>query len=273
MWKRCNNSRGFEQIFRLRLVGRPDSYYIGARYGVEWVMRSREIGALGSAAVAALCLILSPAFAAQSQKKAQGDRPTASIRAGNFTPAVADPRLAAELARRGLPSGSFRFTPAVSPTGSKAVRVAVRARATTPAEAIRRAGETSASAVTAITPTAYNLGVAVGWKRFALSGDVARVDGGPIPGGREAAELAISYSGNKFTGRLDIGADRTDGTRPKAIAEESGYTVGVGGSFRIARNIDVTGGVRYRIQNDRLQPLVDERRDSQAVYIGTAFRF
>jgi hypothetical protein len=237
-------------------------------------MRVREIGALGGAAVAALCLILSPAIAAQSTtKKAQNVRPISSLRAGNFTPAVADPRLAAELARRGLPTGSFRFTPAMSPTSSGAVRVAVRARAITPAEAIRHAGETSASAITAITPTAYNLGVAIGWKRFALSGDLARIEGGPIPGGREAAELGISYAGKKFTGRLDIGADRTDGTRPKAIAEESGYTVGVGGSFSIARNVDVTGGVRYRIQKDRLQPLVDERRDSQAVYIGTAFRF
>lgn len=239
-------------------------------------MRSRDIGALAGAALAALCLILSPAIAAQSTtntKKPQSLRPLSSIRAGNFTPAVADPRLAAELARRGLPTGSFRFTPAMSPTSSKAVRVAVRARATTPAEALRRNGETSASAITAITPTAYNLGVAVGWKRFALSGGVERIEGGPIPGGREAAELGISYAGKKFTGRLDIGADRTDGTRPKAIAEESGYSVGVGGSFSIARNVDVTGGVRYRIQKDRLQPLVDERRDSQAVYIGTAFRF
>ncbi|MDT9599568.1 hypothetical protein [Sphingosinicella rhizophila] len=238
-------------------------------------MKSRkEIGAIGGAAFAALSLLLSPALAESQPKKLKTLRPSASIRAGNFTPAVADPRLAAELAKRGLPTGSFRFTPAAaSPNNSKAVRVAVRARATTPEEAIRRAGETSASTVTAITPSAYNLGVAIGWKRFAISGDVARIQGGAIPGGREAAEIGVSYAGRKFTGRLDIAADRTDGTRPKALAEESGYSVGVGGSYRIARNIDLTGGVRYRIQNDRLEPLVDERRDSQAVYIGTAFRF
>jgi hypothetical protein len=41
----------------------------------------------------------------------------------------------------------------------------------------------------------------------------------------------------------------------------------------LTRNLDVTGGVRYKIQEDRLQPLADNRRDSQAVYIGTAFRF
>jgi hypothetical protein len=47
----------------------------------------------------------------------------------------------------------------------------------------------------------------------------------------------------------------------------------VGGSYRLTGNLDVTGGVRYRVQHDRLQPLADERRDSQAVYVGTAFRF
>jgi hypothetical protein len=43
----------------------------------------------------------------------------------------------------------------------------------------------------------------------------------------------------------------------------------VGGSYSIARGIDVTGGVRYRVSRDRIEPLArDERRDSQAVYIG-----
>jgi hypothetical protein len=38
--------------------------------------------------------------------------------------------------------------------------------------------------------------------------------------------------------------------------------------------LDVTGGVRYRVARDRLEPLAqDDRRDSQAVYIGTAVRF
>jgi hypothetical protein len=232
-----------------------------------------SIGA-GSAALAALALVLSPAIAASTQQaKAKRARTAPSLTAGSFTPAVADPRLAAELARRGLQANSFRFTPAsVASSGSRAVRVAVRARAAAPGEAVSRGGDT-ASAITAITPTAYNLGVAVGWKRFALSGDVAQVRGGPVPGGRDAAEVAVSYAGDKFTGRLEVGADRADAATPRTIAEDDGYTVGVGGSYRIARNLDVTGGVRYRIQRDRLEPLADERRDSQAVYVGTAFRF
>lgn len=232
-------------------------------------------GAIGGAAIAALALVLSPALAASKQpQKAKRTTSGPSFSGGSFTPAVADPRLAAEFARRGLQAGSFRFTPSsASPDKSKAVKVAVRARATTTAQAARTQAETSATPVTAITPAAYNLGVSIGWKSFALSGDVAKVEGGGLPGGREAAEIGLSYNLKKFTGRVEVGAERSEPTQLRVVPQESSYSVGVGGSYRIARNLDVTGGVRYKIQRDRLEPLADERRDSQAIYIGTAFRF
>jgi hypothetical protein len=106
-----------------------------------------------------------------------------------------------------------------------------------------------------------------------LSGDVAKVDSGLLPGGREAAEVGLSYAGKKFTGRLQVGAERSDGRQLRILPQESSYSVDLGGSYTIARNVDLTGGVRYRIQHDRLERLDDQRRDSQAVYIGTAFRF
>ena len=227
---------------------------------------------MGGAALIALSLMLAPAFAASSPQKPK-KKPGTSLVAGGFTPAVADPRLAAAFASRGFDTGTFRFTPSSpSQNGNKSVKVAVRARASTTAEAIRASGDSS-PALTGLTPTAYNLGVAVGWKRFALSGDVAKVDGGLLPIGREAAGVGISYAGNKFTGRVRVGAERGDRTQPRALVEDSSYSLDVGGSYSIARNLAVTGGVRYKIQHDRLQPLADERRDSQAVYIGTAFRF
>lgn len=233
------------------------------------------IVALGSTALAGLALLLAPATAASLQpEKTKRPRSIASFLTGSFTPAVADPRLAAEFARRGFQAGSLRFTPSsVSTDRSKAIKVAVRARAATVAQAVKGVAEASSTPVTAITPTGYNLGVAVGWKRFALSGDVAKVQGGPIPGGREAAEIGVSYSLKKFTGRLEVGAERSDPTQVRIVPLESSYSLGVGGSYRIARNLDVTGGVRYKVERDRLQSLADERRDSQALYVGTAFRF
>jgi hypothetical protein len=240
----------------------------------EWLIVTKlgGIGAIGGAALTALALLLTPALAASTQQKAKNTRPAPSFRGGGlFTPAVADSRLAAEYERRGIRADRFRFTPsAASRDKSKAVRVAVRARAVTPGETVR--GEASALPITAITPTAYNLGLSVGWKRFAVSGDVAKVQGGTIPGANESAELGVAYLGKKFTGRVQVGANRNEGAH-RIIEPDQSYSLDVGGSYSIARNIDVTGGVRYKIQRDRLQPLEDESRDSQAVYLGTAFRF
>jgi hypothetical protein len=234
---------------------------------------------IGGATLAAFALLLTPALAAtsqqQQQQKAREKRSSGpSLRTGSFTPAVADPRLAAELARRGLNAGSFRFTPAATQgEPGKALRVAVRARSAGPSEAVRRVAVASEGTVTAITPTAYNLGVSVGWKRFALSGDVARIQGGPVVNDREAAEVGVSYIGKRFTVRGEVGADRSTALQQRIIPVEDGYTVGVGGSYSLSRNLDVTGGVRYRVQRDRIETIADQRRDSQAVYIGTAFRF
>jgi hypothetical protein len=232
------------------------------------------IGGAGSAAFVALALVLTPAIAASTDGKTVRPRPAVSFRSGGFTPAISDPRLAAELARRGLQANSFRLTPStVALGGSKSVRVAIRARAAT-ADAVRRVSEPSAAAITAITPAVYNLGVSIGWKRFALSGDVDHIRGGAVPGGRQAAEVGVSYvANNRITGRVELGAARADPDTPRLITEDSSYTVGVGGSYRLTHNLDVTGGVRYKIQRDRLETLSDQRRDSQAVYIGTAFRF
>lgn len=230
----------------------------------------------GGAALAALALVLTPALAASSDSARKPARPHTfiALHPGGFTPAMSDPRLAAELGRRGVQPNSFRFTPVVATLGSaKAVRVAIRARAATTADAVRHAGQASESAVTAITPAVYNLGVSVGWKRFAFSGDVDHVRGGTIPGGRQTAELGLSYSASRFTGRVELGAARLDPDTPHLIADDESYTVGIGGSYRLTHNLDVTGGLRYKMQRDRLEPITDQRRDSQAVYVGTAFRF
>ena len=225
-------------------------------------------------ALTALALVLSPAFAAQDTKakKARPSQAVALANVGSFTPAIADPRLAAEFARRGSRLGAYRFTPSAAADRNKQVRVAVRA-SNNRQLADRSAGESSASPVSALTPVSYNLGVAVGWKRFAVSGDVAKVKGGTLPGERQIADIGVSYTAKKFTGRIEVGTERAESPLPRIVTPEEAYSVDVGGSYSIARNIAVTAGARYRIQRDRLEPLEDDRRDSQSVYIGTAFRF
>jgi hypothetical protein len=83
----------------------------------------------------------------------------------------------------------------------------------------------------------------------------------------------VSYLGNRWSARFQLGADRSVSGPSRLIGSEESYSADLGGSYSLTRNLEVTGGVRYKLQRDRLEPLVDERRDSQAVYIGTAFRF
>ena len=223
------------------------------------------------AALAAGGLVLTPAFAAPASKKRPPAVSLSFDPISTFTPANADPKLAAALAGRGLSLTDFKFTPAPAKGRPAQVRVAIRAPATTPAQT--RVAESTA-AVNALTPTTYNLGVAVGWKRFAVSGDVAKVKPADSAiGGRESAVVGVSYSLEKFTGRVAVGAERTAGDPLPALRKGDNVSVDVGGSYSLSRRIAVTGGVRYRVDADRLSTLADERRDSQAVYVGTAFKF
>jgi hypothetical protein len=225
------------------------------------------------AALAAGGLVLSPAFAASTQKK---QPPAVSLSfdpISSFTPANADPKLAAALAGRSLSLTDFKFTPAPAKGRPSQVRVAIRARTSVSAPALADAIEQTA-AVNALTPTSYNLGVAVGWRRFAVSGDIAKVkDADPAVGGRESAIVGVSYSLKRFTGRVAVGAERTEGHPLPALRKGDNYSLDVGGSYSLSKGVALTGGVRYNIERDRLSALQDERRDSQAVYVGTALKF
>src|SRR5205085_7992129 len=104
----------------------------------------------------------------------------------SFTPANADPKLAAALAGRGLAPTDFKFTPAPAKGRPSQVRVAIRARTLAPAQTQLASAQPQTAAVASLTPTGYNLGMAVGWRRFAVSGDVAKVKSAdPAIGGRE----------------------------------------------------------------------------------------
>lgn len=239
-------------------------------------IRGRSKTAKLIAAFAAAGLLLSPALAAGQAKKRAPAISLSFDPVSAFTPANADPRLAAALANRGTSLTDFKFTPAAAKGRPAQVRVAIRARApdagrTTMADA----ATTQAGAVTALAPASYNLGLAVGWRRFAVAGDVAKTtDANSALGGRESAALGISYSLNrKLTTRVAVGAERGDGRALTALKKDDNVSLDVGGAYSITRNIAVTGGVRYRVDADRLSALKDERRDSQAVYVGTAFKF
>ena len=112
---------------------RPSAYMVSTSRECDRVIEFGRISA-GKVAVAlgAAGLLLTPAIAADSKRRAPGiafsAQPTMT-----FTPASADPRLAASLAR-GAPSlADFKFTPAAARSRPSQVRVAIRARASSPA--------------------------------------------------------------------------------------------------------------------------------------------
>jgi len=239
----------------------------------------KAIGVAGGVSLTAIALLLAPAFGATTHRNRANRAATVALSArpvGAFTPAVSDPRLAAALARRGTSlNADFHFTPALaSGEHSRRVQVAFRSHAVSLADAQRITGPTSASPVNAITPSSYNLGVSLGWRRFAISGELAQADAGLIQGGRESAQVGMSYHAtHRITGRVALAAERAQGDQ-RILGDDQAVSFDVGGAYSIARNVDVTAGARYRIARDRLEPLAQlDRRESQAVYVGTAFRF
>jgi hypothetical protein len=234
---------------------------------------------LSGGAIIALAFALSPAFGASNEVHPSTAKPRILLNArsglGSFTPASSDARLAAVLARGGLASSGFRFTPASTSASirlSRSVTVAVRAGTNLGVVGGERSALLNAPASN-IAPIAYNLGVAVGWKRFALSSDVAKVDLG-LMGGREIADIGVSYNTRNWTTRLAVGNEHELAGTPRALSNgTAAYSLDLGGSYKLSRNLDLTAGVRYRApERDRLA-IADDRRDSQAVYIGTAFKF
>jgi len=233
-------------------------------------VRNMAVAAAGVVLAATLGVTL-PALAAQ---RGDSGAPSLSLGArdgiGSFTPAATDARLAAVLTRTGMTSSGFRFTPASSVRLNRSVTVAVRARSN---NTILGGDQAALVAPTpsAMAPIAYNLGVSVGWKKFAVTGDMAQMDIAGI-GRREIADVGVSYTNKRFSTRLQVASERSTGVAPRILGE-NGVSVDLGSSYSLTRNIDVTAGVRYRADRDRLAPQADNRRDSQAVYVGTAFRF
>ena len=225
------------------------------------------------AALAAAGLVLTPAFATTTAKKRPPAVSLSFDSLSSFTPANADPKLAAALAGKSLSLTDFKFTPAPAKGRPSQVRVAIRARVASPAQSQLASVVAPTAAVNALTPTGYNLGVAVGWKRFAVSGDVAKAQSADKAiGGRETAILGVSYSlSNKLSTRVAVGAERSTGNPLPALRQGDKVSLDAGASYSLSRRIALTGGVRY--DRERVSTLRDDRRDSQAVYVGTAFKF
>jgi len=209
---------------------------------------------------------------------------------GSFTPASVDPRLSAQITKRALGSGMlFRFTPAGTETRpDRAVTVVVRVGDLNPqALSVRNALPASAAAPGAapvrIAPSVFNLGMARGYQSFAptagtsagLPSEIQRLDAPDLRaiGSKFAVNGNTAMTPARLAPRVEIDRKERMGRLPRTLESQSDYQVDLGGSYRLTRNFDVTAGVRYSSERDRLRPLTDGKQDSQAVYVGTKFRF
>lgn len=196
---------------------------------------------------------------------------------GSFTPASIDPDLVKLVSGHSTAKGlMMRFTPAGA--ADRSVTVAVRvddktARAIQIRTALASAqGKPGIAAPVAIMPTRYDLGVARGYRSFSPAPELRKIEMPDLstfkPGKQDSAETP-----SRFNTRIAIADGGNVGRAPRTLEAIGEQRLDVGGSYRVTRNLDVTAGVRYSQERDRLAPLTDGTQDSQAVYVGTQFRF
>ncbi|MFM5950084.1 MAG: hypothetical protein ACKOPM_12815 [Novosphingobium sp.] len=203
---------------------------------------------------------------------------------GGFEPAEVDPRLARSITVRALSKDrTFRFTPAAGPTrpdGAVTVAVRVDSRAFA-ALGLRPSAQPEAAQSQpgglGIAPTVYSLGAARGYRSFANNtaapvGPRANLPVMPDLAAYQPKQSAVPAKTSRFAPQLELDEREKTGRSPRTF-EQSDQTVGVGGSYRVTRNLNVTAGVRVTSDRDRLVPLTDGKQDNQAVYVGTQFRF
>lgn len=207
---------------------------------------------------------------------------------GSFTPASVDPRMASRVSIARLANSPlFKFTPAATDgRASRAVTVAVRvdsetARVVSVRQALAVASQPGISSVR-VVPGGFNLGVARGYESFApklaqaiVAPEIKRFDMPDLAAFAAGKGKGRTVAGepSRFAPRVALDENAKPGRAPRTLEGQGDYSVDVGGSYRVARNLAVTAGVRYSTERDRIAPLTDATQDSQAVYVGTQFRF
>lgn len=214
---------------------------------------------------------------------------------GSFTPASVDQQLVSQITAqiKGHTPGRgrlFRFTPAgMENRPDRAVTVAVRvddigARDLVVRAALPAGVAAPGAAPVRIAPMVYNLGIARGYQSFAAapgtSRESARLDLQRLEmpdlraiGRKDGFAASQSNAPARLAPRIELDTRERVGHAPRTFEGQGDYQVDLGGSYRLTRNLDVTAGVRYSPERDRLRPLTNGKKDSQAVYVGTQFRF
>jgi len=241
-----------------------------------------------SAFGAVFSLALSPAIAAVIGSKAHESAPShvsldmlGSI--GSFTPVTHDNKLAKAYAQAARESQSrgFRFTPTSGSTaGNRSLTILVRA----PGGVAARTESKSERVLPnlGVAPVAYRLGVTKGLSRFTGGTRIEPAKLDPIIEKsitEPVASFTLRPKEDRFSTNLQlqaregVAASPTEDA-PATLGIEPSYAVDLSSSYSLTRNLSLKAGVRYKGPNNRLAPTItDQTQDSQAVYVGTTFKF
>ncbi|MAX15700.1 MAG: hypothetical protein CMN59_09485 [Sphingobium sp.] len=231
--------------------------------------------AVAGSAIAVAGFLLSPAIGAATDLAPL--RPDAPVSLGalgsisSFPPTTKDPQLAAAYAKIAASASrqGFRFTPTSgSLSGQREITIMVRAS--------DRGGSDKTETPVDIKPMAFSLNGAHNWRKFALPESVGRKALDPVPVETMVDAKNFSLDDGKkdrFSTKVLI-ESRREPSAARNPAAEKDYSLDLASSYSLTRNLNVTAGVRYNNNVvGRLTPMTDDRQDSQAVYLGTSFKF
>lgn len=241
----------------------------------------------------AVCVLALPSAVLAYSGRLESTLPSAGANRGMgaFAPGRVDPHLARALAARPAGTGPmFRFTPAgLSTRPDRSVTVAVRVDEQTAHSIVVRGPANRGASFTApgpqtlhIASTAYNLGIAHGYQgftqsstNFTLPRDNRHNEMPDLSAYATAtADNSAAATVSRLAPRVQLEEKDRAGRAPRTLETLGEQSVDVGGSYRVSRNFNVTAGVRYSQDRDRLKSLSpDGKSDSQAVYVGTQFHF
>ncbi|WP_353216265.1 hypothetical protein [Sandarakinorhabdus sp.] len=168
-------------------------------------------------------------------------------------------------------ANNFRFTPSGRADSRGALSLGLATRVTAPTA---DKSKTNAPFSTLMVPDSFGLNLSVGWQGFALNTGYSHAEpvlASPLAGRMtDAINLGLSYGGRNWRTRLEGTAEQS---QPLAFAPLTRrYSLELGGAYRFAPRLSVTGGLRYRLAPEA-PSLVLPDRDDQAVYFGTNIAF
>jgi hypothetical protein len=201
----------------------------------------------------------------------------------SFTPASVDPKLARFVAERATGTARMmRFTPAgVAERSKRSLTVAVRvgdesAQAIQVRSAIATAqDQMSGASGVRIVSARYNLGLARGYQSFAQPTVLSKkLSDAAIPDLSSFNPAPLQAEQSRLVSRVELAREEKPGVTPRTREALGEQSLDVATSYRLTRNLDVSAGVRYSQDRDRIAPAAEPTpQDSQAFYVGTQFRF